>query len=443
MRTCFICLAVAMVTSAASVSSLAQSDDDGWVRFRGPNGTGLASAEMTAPTRWNADENIKWKVELPGMGSSCPILLGDRIYLTSYTEYGTDKTEPGDVSQLKRHLICLDRADGREVWRATVDSDHDEDPYEGFIQEHGYASSTPVTDGHHIFTFFGKTGILAFDLDGNEVWRQNVGTQTDPDKWGGGSSCILVDNVLVVNAGNEGRAIVGLDKSNGAELWRVEDEGFVNSWCTPCVVEINGRSEVVFSMPDKILAIDANTGDQLWHAKSPVSNTTCPSLALGDGVVFAMGGRGGQGIAIRCGGDGDVSDTHVVWQSALAGGIGTPIYVDKRLYWNSRGIVFCANAETGELIYRERLQSAALPEEEAEGERRRPAGDYASPIAVGENIYLTSRNGIVFVIQISDQFTQVADNHFAGDDSLFNATPAAADGELYFRSDKALYCIAE
>lgn len=430
-----------LVVCAVSLQSArAQSGSDTWVRFRGPEGTGVAPSGMTAPTEWSSDKNIKWQVDLPGMGASSPIVLGDKIYITSYTDYGTDKESPGDVADLKRHLICLDRNDGSEVWRSTIDSDHDEDPYKGFIQEHGYASSTPVTDGKMIYAFFGKTGVIGFDLEGKEIWKQNVGTMTDPAKWGGGSSCILVGDVLVVNAGNESRAVIGLNKSTGEEIWRVENEEFGNSWTTPSVVEVDGKVEVVLNMPGKIIGVDPKTGEENWHAKSPIERTTCASLAVSKGVVYAMGGRGGVAIAVKCGGKGDVSKTHTVWQKPLRAGIGTPIFIDGHLYWNSRGIAYCANAETGEIVFKERLKQSDTGE--SQGRRRSPAGDYASPISVGDHIYLTSRNGTVFVIDAKPEFKRVSVNQFAGDESLFNATPAVVDGELYFRSDNRLYCVS-
>ncbi|HMO14878.1 MAG TPA: PQQ-binding-like beta-propeller repeat protein [Pirellulaceae bacterium] len=436
------------LTLSLSLNSLsliyAQTEhQDGWVRFRGPNGTGVATETIGVPLSWNGSAHIRWRIELPGLGSSSPIVLGDKVFVTSYTGYGIDKANPGEPNQLKRHLICLKCSDGSEVWRATVDAINEEDPYQGFIQEHGYASSTPVSDGTSVYVFFGKDGVFAFDLEGNKQWQTSVGTQSDPAKWGGGASCMLVDDVLVVNAGNEGRAILGLSKSDGKEIWRVESDGFANSWSTPCLVEVAGRKEIVISVPDKIIAIDPLTGNQLWWAKSPVSNTTCPSLALGDNVVFAMGGRGGQAIAVRCGGTGDVSESHTVWQAALPAGIGTPLFANGRLYWNARGIGYCADAETGEMIYKDRLKPGE-DEPTPEGGRRSPAGDYASPISVDGHLFYTLRNGMVYIVQAdTDTLKVVSSNAFDDDDSLFNATPAVGNGELYFRSEKFLYCIGK
>jgi len=158
-----------MLSCSVVAIFLSSSIAEDWTRFRGDAGAGIS--KKAAPTKWDADTNIKWKAKLPGPGSSCPIVVEDRVYLTCYTGYGMEAKNPGNVSDLKRHLLCFDRASGKEVWRTTVDSDNDEDPFQGFITHHGYASSTPVTDGELIFVHFGKTGLFAFDASGNEVWQ--------------------------------------------------------------------------------------------------------------------------------------------------------------------------------------------------------------------------------------------------------------------------------
>lgn len=436
-----VCL---LISAGVSEGVLAQSElETGWVRFRGPNGSGLSETSAAVPVSWSESENVLWKTELPGLGSSCPIILGDRIYLTSYTGFGIDRENPGKASDLKRHLLCLSAADGTEVWRATVDSTHAEDPYEGFIVEHGYASSTPATDGERVFVFFGKDGVVAFDLEGKQVWATNVGTKSDPAKWGGGTSCIVVDGVVVVNAGIEGHAIVGLDATSGKELWRVDNAKFTNSWSTPCVVEAGGRKEAVFNMPEQIIAIDPATGKELWTAKSPITNTTCPSLAVAGDVVIATGGRGGQAIAVRCGGNGDVSESHTVWTSQIPAGIGTPIVVGNRMYWVGRGIAFCVNTENGQVVYKDRLAGQEPSPDTGGGQRRGPAGDYASPIAAGNHIYYTLRGGLVHVIEQGDALKVVATNSFAGDHGRFNATPAVSGGKLFIRGEKTLFCIGQ
>ena len=180
---------IAILSITLMTATVAHAED--WPRFRGPNGAGVSSSE-SAPVEWSSTKNLKWEKELPGKGSSSPIVFGDRVYLTCYTGYGLDKANPGQPDQLVRHLLAFDRNSGEEIWRSSVESENTEDPYKGFIQEHGYASSTPVTDGQNIYVLFGKTGMVAFDMNGEKLWTRHLGNKSDPAKWGGGSGAALV-----------------------------------------------------------------------------------------------------------------------------------------------------------------------------------------------------------------------------------------------------------
>lgn len=410
----------------------ATCDAENWTRFRGPNGTGVSESK-SVPLEWNNESNIKWSADLPGNGSSSPVVFGDRIFLTSYTGYGLDQADPGNPADLKRHLLCFDRNTGDELWRATVDSDHDEDPYKGFICDHGYASGTPATDGEQIFVLFGKTGLIAFDMDGKQNWKSNLGTESDPASWGGGASCMLHDNKVIVNAGNVGHAIVALNKSDGSEAWKVSDDKFTSCWSTPSMVEVGDHQELVCSTPGKIIGLNPDDGSELWRADSPIERTVCGSLAELDGVVFAMGGREGRAVAVKTGGSGDVTKTHTLWSGALRSGIGTPVIADGRLYWTSTGIAFCADCKTGKYVFKERIK-----QKKSGG----PAGDYASALKVNDNVLLTTRGGATYVLKATPDFQQVSSNVIK-DDSLFNATPAISNNEIFIRSENKLYCIAE
>lgn len=407
-----------------------------WPRFRGPNGSGFAGSK-SAPISWDATKNLKWKVDLPGPGGSSPIVSGDRVYVTCYTGYGIEAENPGKLSELKRHLLCFNRNDGKAMWHATVDSEHDEDVYEGFITEHGYASSTPATDGKRVFVHFGKTGVFAFDTDGKQLWKTSVGTKSDPAKWGDGASCMLYKDLVILNAGNTDHALIALHQSDGSEAWRVTDPNFTNSWSTPTIVEVDGEDQLVVDMPGKILSYDPVTGKEIWFAKSPIDATVCGSCVVGEGTVYAMGGREGRAIAVKLGGKGDVTSTHVLWEKPLRSGIGTPIVANGRLYWASRGIAYCADCKTGEYLFKERIKNEA-----AEPAARRPAGDYASPVAIGDKLLMTSRDGTVHVIEASAEFKYVGGNRFC-DESRFSGTPAIIDGQIFIRSDHTLYCVSE
>ena len=425
-----LCCGLVALFAATSVA-------EDWTRFRGTAGAGVS--DSAAPIKWDANTNIKWKTELPGSGSSCPIVLKDRVYLTCYTGYGEDPKNPGEVKNLKRHILAFDRSNGKEVWRTTIDSENDEDPFKGFITHHGYASSTPVTDGKHIFVHFGKTGLFAFDMNGKEVWKKHVGKKSDPMKWGNGASAVIYKDTVILNAGNTGNSIVAFNKSDGSEVWKVEDEKFTNTWTTPIVVKVKDRDELIINMPGKILSYDPNTGKELWWAKSPIERTVCGSCVYHDGVVYAMGGREGRAIAVKSGGEGDVSETHTVWTAPLRSGINTPIIADGNLVWIAQGQVHCASCKTGEYVFRERL-----PAKNNNGPARRgPSGDYASPIAIGSKILLTTKTGTTHVIESGNELKMVNENSIEGDTGRFNATPAVSDGQIFIRSDNKLYCISK
>ncbi len=427
-------LMVGIGLAIAMIVGVAVGDD--WARFRGPNGAGVA-VNSTIPSEWSNTENMQWSVNLPGPGSSCPIVIGDHVLVTCYSGYGTETTPNAKPESLTRHLFCIDSKTGGIVWQKDIKAVEAEDPYDGFIKEHGYASSTPTSDGEHIFAFFSKSGMYAFDMKGNELWHKSLGNFSDPAKWGGGSSPVLYKDTVIVNAGNVGHAIVALNKKNGEVVWEIKDEKFTNCWSTPIFVEVDGHTEMVFSMPGKILAIDPENGAELWTCTSPIAETVCASLAEYEGVVFAMGGRGGVAVGVRCGGKGDVSETHKVWETRLRAGIGTPVAYNGNLYWHSSGKMNCASCKDGTEVYQE-----AFPGETNNAEPRRgPAGDYASPIIIGDKIFAVMRSGMTHVVGLGEKFELAKTNKLDGDAGPFNATPAVSSKQLFIRSNNKLYCI--
>jgi outer membrane protein assembly factor BamB len=199
-----------LTIAALSVVLFAGAD---WARFRGPNGTGV-SYETGLPLTWSATENVVWKTPLPGFGSSSPITLGDKIFLTSYSGYGLDQDQPGNQGDLVLHTLCLDRASGRILWNKTTVAALPETPYDGGrIALHGFASSTPVTDGKAVYFFLGRSGVSKYSLNGERLWNVSVGTDLDKHNWGSGTSLILHDGLLIVNASAESKSIRALRAS--------------------------------------------------------------------------------------------------------------------------------------------------------------------------------------------------------------------------------------
>ena len=196
-----------------------------WSRFRGPNGSGVSTGQDPLPTAWSETKNLKWKAELPGPGNSSPIVVGDNVFVTSWSGYA-DGGEGGSLEDLHRHLVCIDRNTGKQRWEYKVKAALPEDSYRGMFAENGYASHTPVSDGEMVYVYFGKSGIHAVDMEGKHVWNKNVGSDLDGRGWGSASSPILYKDLVIVTATIENHSIAAFDKKTGEKKWEQEAEGF-------------------------------------------------------------------------------------------------------------------------------------------------------------------------------------------------------------------------
>lgn len=425
-------LGICCVVLSSCWSSGASASD--WSRFRGPNGSGVAE-DAHPPVTWSETEHLQWKTPLPGPGSSSPIVVGDRVLLTCYSGYGLDRENPGNIADLKRHVVCVDLASGKVLWDKAFSSNAEEDPYKGFITEHGYASNTPVSDGERVYAFLSKAGVIAFDLDGNQLWRTSVGTSSGPQQWGSGASPILFGDWVVVNASDESSSLVALNKTDGNEVWREQSEGIANNWTTPILVEAEGRPELAIGTKAEVWGVNPQTGTLRWRVHKGESVAKCSSLVAAGEVVFSLGSIGDNTIAVRTGGQGDVTDSNVVWSDNLRGGIGSPLLYDGYLYSFSRGVANCVSVATGEDVYRQRYS-------EARAAGPGPGGaDYCSPVLADGRIYLLTRNGNTLVIKAGPEYELLATNSFPSDDSVFNGTPALAGDKMLIRSNKFLYCV--
>jgi outer membrane protein assembly factor BamB len=354
-------------------SNLWNEADADWPRFRGPNGTGISSESNPTPVAWSEKENLKWKIPLPGAGVSSPIVVGDRVFVTCYSGYGVNADEAGgDISKLVRHLVCVDRATGKTLWERSVPSAEKEDPFSGMgVPQHGYASHTPVSDGSRVYVFFGKSGVIAFDLEGKELWRHSVGTGSDDRRWGSSSSPIVLDQLLVVTAGAESRSMFGLNKENGKELWKLESQKLGNVWGTPAIAQAANGKEIVIGAPAEIWGLDPATGQANWYCRYIENGDQFNSSVVVDGdTIYAIEGRGGGSVAVKAGGKDDVSDSKVVWKGRDSSQFSSPLVYDGRLYYFSRRRLVCLDAKTQEKIFDGRLvamNGEVAPEEPARG----------------------------------------------------------------------------
>lgn len=410
------------LTAALVVVLLASPCAAEWPQFRGPGGLGVSDAK-SLPLTWDSEKNVAWKVELPGPGTSSPIVVGEKLFLTCFTGYNVPGQDTGSPEQLKRVVVCFDRSTGKLLWSRDFAAQL---PESARIREnHGYASSTPAADEQRVYVFMGRSGVVALDHAGKTLWQADVGTQTHG--WGSGASPVLHGDLLIVNASVESESLIAFDRRDGRQVWRTP--GVREAWNTPFLAPLpGGKHELIVPVPRKVLAFDPATGQQLWSCDTGISWYMVPSVVSHDGIVYCTGGRSNDALAVRAGGRGDVTATHKLWSIKRGSNVTSPVYHDGHVYWMSEntGTAFCADAKSGELAYEQRIDRAGQV--------------YAPALLAAGRIYYVSRDGRTFVVPAAPKFELLATNSLR-DGSTFNAGPAVAVDALYVRSEKFLYCL--
>lgn len=398
-------------------SFLAAAD---WPGFRGPNGDGVSATE-SVPTAWSDEQNLRWKLKLPGKGFSSPIVVGDYVFVTCYS--GAD----GDLSAVQRHLLCVHRHKGNIVWSKTVPSTAAEIRGPSFGTSHGYASHTPVSDGERIYVLFGNSGVFAFDMEGRQIWQQSVGEE-NASMFGSAASPILYQDRVVVIAAAESESVRALDKMTGQEIWKAEASTLSRCYCTPKVVRNDqGKDELVLSVPNEVWSLNPDNGKLNWFAETRVDLNAVPSVVTLDGIIYVIGGRSGGRAAIRAGGKDDVTETGVLWSTSGGSYVASPVLHKGHLYWfDDRGIGHCVDPKTGEEVSRKRIGGQF----------------YASTVLIKDKLYAVSRFGGAHVVEATPELDLVAHNKLS-DESDFSGSPAVSDAQLILRSDKYLYCIED
>lgn len=398
----------------AAIAAPAPAAD--WPSFRGPNGTGAVPDAV--PTKWSATENVVWKTDLPGAGTSAPVVVGGKVFVTCYSGFNVPGQPGGRMDQLGLHVVCLDKATGKILWKKDFAPNL---PEQNNLRDgHGYASSTPAADATRLFVFFGKSGVIGLDHSGKTLWRATVGEKLH-DNWGSGASVLLHGGKVIVNASVESESLVALDAATGTEAWRLR--GVKESWSTPVIATHAGRTELVTAKQGKAFAVDPATGRELWNCDTDHGWYMVPTPVVHDGVAYLLGGRPGMGLAVKLGGAGNVTASHRLWTSKKGANVPSPVYHDGHLYWmhDSLGMAFCAEAKTGRVVYEERMG--------------RGDTTYGSAVLAGGKIYYPARNGTMYVVTAKPQFELVSANTF-GDRGDYLSSPAVADGNLYVRTNR-------
>jgi outer membrane protein assembly factor BamB len=402
---------------------LAAAEGD-WPHWRGPNDDGMARGD--APLHWSDTEHIAWKAAIPGRGFSSPIIWGDRIFVT--TAVPASASVPRGVLPEHRFVVmAFDRKTGKPLWEhvARVAT-----PHESHHAQYGsFASNSPITDGSHVFAFFGSRGLYCYSLDGELVWQKDFGPLRMFMTFGEGAWTALDGNKLFVVLDHEDASfLVALDKGSGRELWRTPRQGNTN-WSGPYVTTANGRRQLIVSASREVSSYDPETGQLLWKARG-LGQNTIPAPVAADGLVFAMSGyRNPNLMAIRLDREGDLTDTDaIVWQNQRGNSYSaSPVLYEGKLYvLTDSGMLSCFDAKTGRPLY----QQVRLP---------KPYNFKSSPVGANGKLYLASEEGDVIVVKMGGGFEVLATNTLT--DEQFIATPAIADGEIYLRGRNTLYAI--
>jgi outer membrane protein assembly factor BamB len=388
-----------------------------WPGFRGPFGNGAARDEQL-PLNWGPKDNLAWKVALPGPGASSPIVHGERVFVTSFTGV--------KAGEIVRQILCFERKTGRELWRKDYPAPLPENDYSAQVSQHGLSTATPATDGERLYIFFGRGGLHVLDLDGKPVWNADVGENLIV--FGSGASPLLLGNKVIVNAGPESRQLMAFDKVTGKQLWKSQINGMC--WSTPVVVEpTKGQQEIVLNVGAGLYGYDAEIGKELWSVDLlAVYNSSTPVAR--DGIVYVMNGGGGdkEVLAVRAGGRGDVTASHVLWTQSKAGASYTsPLIRGDRLFFCS-GQAHALRLDNGDIVAKKSLQGLQ--------------NMYSSPILAGDKILVFTRYDGAYTLSADDRLEVLAHNEL-GDDSAFNASPALVDGQIFIRSNRYLYCIGK
>jgi outer membrane protein assembly factor BamB len=421
-----------------------------WPQWRGPGGLGVSS-DASLPTTWSAAENVAWDVALAGPGSSSPIVWDDRIFVTSQVGWaprrggshpqlarddaalvaretpigGRQEASSGAAEAIVLAVEAFSRDEGRRLWDYRLPA---EGPFPDLHEKHNLATPTPVTDGRYVFAWFGTGQIAALDLNGALVWKRHLGKEYSPFdiNWGHGSSPILYKDLLILLCDHQSKSyLLALDARTGRERWKADRGAGRVSFSTPLVVPAAGGDELIVNSSERIDAYDPATGNLLWYADAE-RQTPIPSAVVHDGIIFMTRGyRNSPYFALRPGGRGDVSSSHVLWR-APAGGSYVPslVYYDGLLYLtNDVGVLTCADARTGARVWQARLDGVF----------------FASPVAAGGKVYFVSQTGETIVVRAGRTPEILARNDLG---VRLVASPAIAGGRIFLRSDERLFAIA-
>ncbi len=385
-----------------------------WTQFRGPTGRGH-STDGKVPLKWSS-ESVRWKTPLKGKGQSSVVNWGDRLFVTGASANGRE-----------RYVTCVDAGTGRVIWEKIVKCAFPEKPH----RMNSYATPTCATDGERVVAFFGPGGLHCYDLEGNIQWSREFGDFPGP--WGVAASPVIVGSMVVQNCDAEGASsLVALDLATGDPIWQTKRADKPRGgWSTPVLIETGGKQELVLNGEQGVRGYDPKTGRELWFCRG-FNGRGSPVPDFADGLLFVVNGKPGDTYAVRPGGSGDVTKSHMAWHAPRRGGRDLPspaVVGDFVIVVSMSGLATCYSAKTGKIYWQEHLGVK---------------GEYAAaPLVVnGHLLFQTVYGGKTVVLKAGRSFEVVGVNDLGAEvDEAFRATLAPINGRLYARSHGMLYCI--
>jgi outer membrane protein assembly factor BamB len=435
---------------ALAVALASEISAENWPQWRGPSSHGVSS-EVKLPTSWSATSNVAWKVALGGLGTSSPIVWNDRVFVTSQAGNvplaggaghpqlaRDDRALAAQENPIGGRRIAVDRtagevwlvveafrrSDGFRLWEYRVRATN---PFPEVHEKHNLATPTPVTDGERVYAWFGNGQLVALDMDGRLVWSRHLGTEYArfETQWGHGSSPALSGDLLILLCDHLTDAyLLAVDKRTGKERWKVDRGNGRVSHSTPLLIPGPRGPELLVNSSRRIDTYDPATGKLLWYTGTE-RQTPIPTGVFHDGRIYiSRGYRNSDYMAIRPGGSGDITSTHIEWRvDSGASYVPSIVYYDGLIYLtNEVGVVTCADARTGERVWRHRLDGVF----------------FASPVAADGKIYMVSETGETFVLRAGRTAEVLATNDLG---ERFIASPAISGGRIFLRSDRTLFAI--
>ena len=416
-----------------------------WPQWRGPYANGV-SPNGNPPIEWSENKNVQWKIEIPGRGHATPVIWGDQIFISTAIPLNPqeEKQEQNQQPQQGRRrgmsfretkdmhkfvVYSINRQNGKIQWQKTVT---EEVPQERTHDFGSWASHSPVTDGKHVYAYFGSRGLFCLDMQGNLKWERDFGQMTKRMSFGEGSSPVLYeDKIIVLWDHEEDSFIIALDKNTGKDVWRVDREER-SSWSTPFIVKVDGKPQVITNATNRIRSYDFATGNLIWECSGMTANCIPMPVTANDIVYLMSGFRGNALLAINLlKAKGDITNSEaIVWKSNKdTPYTPSPLLLDNNLYFLrvNNGILSCLEAGDGRVFY--------------SNERLEGMGNlFTSPVGVKDRIYILGGSGVTYVIKHGPEFKVLAKNIL---DDNFHASPAIIGNDMYLRGFKYLYCISQ